>query len=353
MILGSNVIITDCHFFQPIILQKVRKARTSSAASSISSQKRVRIIMKTRSIISGGDSISVDQQQSLELKSRSRSSRQAICAAAGVRQRLKATRRCSLAMKSHLGLTWGQLRKQKRFLKQLGVEFESERKERETRKEALGDHLRGKLAPFIAKDDSAPSSVGGFVNITAPFVYIESLPNFLHEILDKYQSNNKLVWHDGVIPEDEIWVKIGGDHGGDSFKLSLQVINLQEPNAKENTIVFAIARAKDYYHNLAKILQRFNAQIQKIPNMKWQDKAVKVFLFGDYDFLRKVVGISGHRGTYPCIWCLITRESMCIKRDERGVMRRRKLSQLKADHRAFVHDGKQKKNQGGQLPQRY
>ena len=32
-----------------------------------------------------------------------------------------------------------------------------------------------------------------------------------------------LTWHDGSIPRDEIWVKLGGDKGGGSFKMSFQV----------------------------------------------------------------------------------------------------------------------------------
>lgn len=33
-----------------------------------------------------------------------------------------------------------------------------------------------------------------------------------------------LTWYDGHIPTDEIWVKLGGDKGGGSFKMSFQVI---------------------------------------------------------------------------------------------------------------------------------
>ena len=33
-----------------------------------------------------------------------------------------------------------------------------------------------------------------------------------------------LTWHDNAIPNDEIWVKVGGDKGGGSFKMSFQVM---------------------------------------------------------------------------------------------------------------------------------
>lgn len=32
-----------------------------------------------------------------------------------------------------------------------------------------------------------------------------------------------LTWHDGGIPKDEVWVKLGGDKGGGTFKMSFQV----------------------------------------------------------------------------------------------------------------------------------
>ena len=40
------------------------------------------------------------------------------------------------------------------------------------------------------------------------------------------------------MPENEVWIKIGGDHGSISFKLCLQVCNVEKPNSKENTVVF-------------------------------------------------------------------------------------------------------------------
>ena len=38
--------------------------------------------------------------------------------------------------------------------------------------------------------------------------------------------------------ENEIRIKIGGDHGLGSFKMSFQVANVENPNRKDNTIVF-------------------------------------------------------------------------------------------------------------------
>ena len=302
----------------------------------------MRELNTARSIVAGGPGESADKQQSMELKVLSKEKREGICAMAGVKQRLRASRRCSLALKTHLGLTWNQMRKQKRFLKKLGMEFESEHKVRQTRKEIHGEHLKGKMRKFISKNDTAPDSISGTVKRTSPFVYVDSLPTFLQELLDKYHKNGQLTWHDGAIPDNEIWIKIGGDHGGSSFKMCIQVVNLQEPNAKENTIVFAIAEAKDFIGNLTSILGRFKEQLETIQMIKWQDKRIRLFVYGDYDFLRKLLGISGAQGTYPCIWCLINKRDMQVERKVRGLQPRRKRSQIKKDYAAFVREGSRK-----------
>ena len=55
---------------------------------------------------------------------------------------------------------------------------------------------------------------------------------------------------DGLIPENEIWVKIGGDKGGGSFKMSLQLANIPHPNSITNTFVFSCFEADDTPTNL-------------------------------------------------------------------------------------------------------
>ena len=39
----------------------------------------------------------------------------------------------------------------------------------------------------------------------------------------------KLIPSHQFIPEDEVWFKIGGDHGGKSFKMSHQIGNVLNP----------------------------------------------------------------------------------------------------------------------------
>ena len=70
-----------------------------------------------------------------------------------------------------------------------------------------------------------------------PVVSISDLPTFVSNLLNQYQEKENLTWHNQSIPDDEIWIKIGGDHGGDSFKLVLEVANIENLNSKENTFL--------------------------------------------------------------------------------------------------------------------
>ena len=134
------------------------------------------------------------------------------------------------------------------------------------------------------KDDVGCKSSGGFAEVEVPVVYIKDLTQFLKELLHNYKKANMLVWKDGM-PENEIWVKLGGDHGGKSFKLCLQVCNLERPNVKQNTIVIACMPARDLHENLAKLTAIYTDQIQELQKEHWKQKRIRLFLFGDYAFL--------------------------------------------------------------------
>ena len=78
-----------------------------------------------------------------------------------------------------------------------------------------------------------------------------------------------LVQH-SFIKDNEIHVKIEGDHGGGSFKLSNQIANVSHPNSTDNTVVFSIFEAKNYRSNIKIGLTRFQQQINALQTMKWR-----------------------------------------------------------------------------------
>ena len=78
------------------------------------------------------------------------------------------------------------------------------------------------------------------------YVGNDDLPKFEFSLLDQYEEEDQLCWHGGAIPEDEIYIKVGGDHGGGSFKFMPQVGNIKLPNSKLNTFLLVIVNAKGH-----------------------------------------------------------------------------------------------------------
>ena len=35
----------------------------------------------------------------------------------------------------------------------------------------------------------------------------------------------RLTWHESFMPPREVWLKIGGDKGGGTFKMNFQIVN--------------------------------------------------------------------------------------------------------------------------------
>ena len=54
-----------------------------------------------------------------------------------------------------------------------------------------------------------------------------------------------------------------------SFKMSFQVANIENPNRKDNTVVFSIFEAKDYRVNIKPSLERFKTQIKELQESTW------------------------------------------------------------------------------------
>ena len=83
------------------------------------------------------------------------------------------------------------------------------------------------------------------------------------------------------IPSNEVFLKIGGDHGGGSFKMSFQIAHTDHPNKVENTVLFSVMEVKDSKANLLLCLQRFKTHVAKRAQVKWLDKSFRIFLFDD------------------------------------------------------------------------
>lgn len=98
------------------------------------------------------------------------------------------------------------------------------------------------------------------------YLSLDANNNHIHKIF----SANRLTWHGGIIPPDEVWVKLSGDKGGESFKMSLQIVNTPHPNSIQNTCVFAAFEASDSVINLRVALGRYREQVKRLQNESWR-----------------------------------------------------------------------------------
>ena len=83
-------------------------------------------------------------------------------------------------------------------------------------------------------------------------------------------STNRLTWHEDIIPSDEIWVKLGGDKGGDTMKVSFQIVNVPTPNSAKNTMVFSLFGAMDTRTNLHIALDRYSDEVKTLQVTTWR-----------------------------------------------------------------------------------
>lgn len=82
--------------------------------------------------------------------------------------------------------------------------------------------------------------------------------------------NEFMISHGGKIPEDQLFVKISGDHGKGSMKFAFQLANLKKPNSSKKTVVFAIFEGKDTRNNLGTVTKRYRDQLVELEMLKWQ-----------------------------------------------------------------------------------
>lgn len=98
---------------------------------------------------------------------------------------------------------------------------------------------------------------------------MHNIKHFLPDLILVSRAG-RLTWHGDIIPQDEIWIKIGGDKGGGSFKMNFQIANTLTPNAVHNTCVFSCFEAGDSVTNLHISLDRYKDDIRDLQGMMWK-----------------------------------------------------------------------------------
>jgi hypothetical protein len=67
-----------------------------------------------------------------------------------------------------------------------------------------------------------------------------------------------------------LWLKLGGDKGGGTFKMSFQVANVENPKSQQNTVVFNIFVAPDTFCNLKLSLDQYSEDVQQLSSLIWK-----------------------------------------------------------------------------------
>ena len=102
------------------------------------------------------------------------------------------------------------------------------------------------------------------------------------------------------------------------MKASFQICNVPRPNLVQNTVIFSIFEARDSVVNLHVALDRYSDQIKHLHSTLWRyiytggymqetglnnmhqyrGKKIRDYLFGDYEFECRMVGITGDQGKF-------------------------------------------------------
>ena len=80
----------------------------------------------------------------------------------------------------------------------------------------------------------------------------------------------RLTWHEGFIPASEVWIKIGGDKGGGTFKMHFQIVNIATPNSDHTHVCFAALQLGTVSPTSTQHLTRFKDQVEHLNGMKWR-----------------------------------------------------------------------------------
>eukprot|EP00731_Ephydatia_muelleri_P028813 Em0020g457a len=232
-----------------------------------------------------------------------------------------------LAIKVGMAIPWNGLRQLRWWLKASRVSLAGEQRMRNICRQIVGDNLKGEMALF-----------------SSPHLVVKSLGELLWFIFQIwFRRTGRLTWHNGVIPASEMWLKIGGDKGGSSYKMNFQIVNVPAPNSVHNTCVFCCFEAGDTVTNLHIALDCYKDQVAHLQGMKWRQYTLRLFMCGDYEFITRMYGLSGASGCYPCLHCLAHHQNLVTPLSVRGPPPPRTFETISADHQHYIASGVSKK----------
>ncbi len=197
------------------------------------------------------------------------------------------------------------------------------------------------MLPLVHNKSRADGTYGSEVKLSQ-CSYVD-----LHELITNHVKshieNNTFITNHPVIPNDELYIKIGGDKGGGSMKFTFQIMNVQNPNSRDNTIIFNLFEAPDTYSNIKQALHFNLEQINQLEGSIIEGKVCRVFVTGDYSGLTTFYGLSGASGLYFCLFCLCSSRDRHLQPSDRdnnsSPSAPRTVESIQYYHQCFVNAG--------------
>ena len=198
--------------------QWVRTARpdfVQEEASSRRKRRRKQAISTFRQTAAGGHaSASVQAHDEGMFMMQKTAIRQKLLEEAGIKA--GAPPGSGLALKSNVGITWRQLRKIRRWFKSFGLKFpDTEGRMRAANAKQQPPYSAELLPMEFIKSKGNESEVR-----SSPAVFASNICQMVIFWLEAMYIHSLFKTH-GHIPDDEEWLKFGGDHGGGSMKFCL------------------------------------------------------------------------------------------------------------------------------------
>ena len=110
--------------------------------------------------------------------------------------------------------------------------------------------------------------------------------------------------------------------------------------------LFQTKKVKHYVPNLVWVginTENTEQQLDDLSKMTWKENQIRLFLFGDCDFLLKVFSISGSQSAHPFLWCTASKIQIQTAPNQQPHIPHRTLANIKADYRKFKRRGRKEK----------
>ncbi len=173
---------------------------------------RVKLTDRFRNKLSGEKAADSIFQQAAELNKADKSKRKKIFEAAGYRHN-ELSKTQALALRIKLGLSVGRHRIQRQILRKLGIHVPSEKTERKKQKQLMCGEIKVERRNMLFVDESKRE-----IEVPTPVGFISDIPQLMTDLLEQNHQHGQLTWHEGQIPDDEIWVNTGAVHGEELSK---------------------------------------------------------------------------------------------------------------------------------------